>query len=87
VLTRLLRSSREAVVPVAADVMNRIVGTATEATPLGVLIDLLAEGGQQAVPVLEEGKLIGLVSRSDLIAALARAHHPDPAHSTGLHHV
>ena len=77
VLTRLLRPSREAVVPVAADVMNRSVGTATEATPLGVLIDLLAEGGQQAVPVLEDGRLIGLVSRSDLIAALARAHHPD----------
>jgi CBS domain-containing membrane protein len=82
VLTRLLRPGREAVVPVAEDVMNRMVGTASEATPLGVLIDLLAEGGQQAVPVLEDGKLIGLVSRSDLIAALARAHHPDTPETT-----
>jgi CBS domain-containing membrane protein len=44
---------------------------------LGVLIDLLAEGAQQAVPVLDEGRLVGLVSRADLIAALAKAHHAD----------
>lgn len=76
VLTRLLRPSQDAVEPVAADVMEKTVGTATETTPLGVLIDLLAEGGQQAVPVLDQGRLVGLVSRADLIAALAKAQYP-----------
>jgi CBS domain-containing membrane protein len=56
--------------------MEKTVGTATETTPLGVLIDLLAEGGQQAVPVLDQGRLVGLVSRADLIAALAKAQYP-----------
>jgi len=44
---------------------------------LGVLIDLLAAGAQQAVPVLDGERLIGLVTRADLIAALAKAHHPE----------
>lgn len=79
VLSRLLRASRDVVEPVAADVMQRRIGTVTETTPLGVLIDLLAEGEQQAVPVLDEGRLVGLVSRADLIAALAKAHHADGA--------
>jgi CBS domain-containing membrane protein len=82
-LWRLLRTSRDVAEPVAADVMQRTVGTVTEVTPLGVLIDLLAEGAQQAVPVLDEGRLVGLVSRSDLIAALAKAHHANDATRDG----
>lgn len=76
-LSRMLRASRDVVEPVAADVMTRMVATVSEVTPLGVLIDLMAEGEQQAVPVLDEGRLIGLVSRADLIAALAKAHHAE----------
>lgn len=77
VLQRLLKASRDVAEPVAADVMDRGVGTVSEMTPLGVLIDLLATGDQQAVPVLDKERLIGLVTRADLIAALARAHHPE----------
>lgn len=73
ILSRFLRGKREKAEAVAADMMRAIVGTVSEVTPLGVLIDLLAEGGQQAVPVLDEGRLIGLVTRTDLIGALARA--------------
>lgn len=80
VLSRILRVGRDAVEPVAAEVMAPMVGTVSTVTPLGVLIDLLAEGHQQAVPVLEEGRLVGLVTRADLIATLAKAHHAaDPA--------
>lgn len=80
VLNRLLRASREVAEPVAADVMQRAIGTASGITPLGVLIDLLATGAQQAVPVLDDGRLIGIVTRADLIAALAKAHHAqDPS--------
>ncbi len=74
VLQRLLRASREVAEPVAAEVMQRAIGTVSEETSLGILIDLLAKGEQQAVPVLEGGRLVGLVTRADLIAALAKAH-------------
>ena len=73
VLSRFLRPNREKPEPVATEIMRAIVGTVSEVTPLGVLIDLLAEGGQQAVPVVDEGRLVGLVTRTDLIGALARA--------------
>lgn len=82
VLNRLLRASRDVVEPVAADVMATMVGTVSEVTPLGVLIDLLAEGAQQAVPVLDDGRLVGIVSRADLIAALAKAHQTHHADRT-----
>jgi len=77
VLSRLMRASREAAVPMARDAMSPTPATASPDTPLGALIDLLAAGGQQGIPVLEQGKLAGFVTRSDLIAALARAHHPE----------
>ncbi|WP_050526975.1 HPP family protein [Pseudorhodobacter aquimaris] len=72
-LSRLLRASRDVVEPVAAEVMVTTVGTATKDTPLGVLVDLLAEGDQQAVPVLDAGRMVGIITRADLVAALARA--------------
>jgi CBS domain-containing membrane protein len=77
VISRLLRAGREVTAPVATDVMATVAFTASETTPLGVLIDLLAQGEQQAIPVLDEARLVGLVSRADLIAALAQAHKMD----------
>ncbi len=53
--------------------------TASPETPAGTLVTLLADGGQQAVPVLTEGHLVGLVTRSDLIALLARPLAATPA--------
>ncbi len=47
--------------------------TAQPDTPAAALVTLLSDGHQQAVPVLEAGHLTGLVTRSDLIALLARA--------------
>ena len=44
---------------------------ATPQTPLASLIALLADGVQQAVPVLEDTQLVGLITRSDLIALLS----------------
>lgn len=77
VLARLMRAGREAAVPLTRDAMSPAAVTAAPNTSLGDLVDLLAAGGQQGIPVLEAGKLIGFVTRSDLIAALARAHHPE----------
>lgn len=74
VISRLLRAGHKVAPPVAGDLMATLVSTAGENTPLGALIDLLAQGGQQSVPVLDQDRLVGLVTRSDLIAALAQAH-------------
>ncbi|MFZ9200711.1 MAG: HPP family protein [Paracoccaceae bacterium] len=46
---------------------------ATYETPAADLVQRLADGREQAVPIVEAGRLVGLVTRSDLIALLARA--------------
>ena len=69
---QLLRAGRGVAGPRAREVMLRGVSTAGPSTPLGALIDLLADGAQPSVPVLEDGRLVGIVTRSDLIAALGR---------------
>lgn len=45
---------------------------ATPDTPAAELVQRLADGGEQALPIAEGGRLVGLVTRSDLIALLAR---------------
>lgn len=47
------------------------VQTAHPQTGIAELMALLQDGSQQAVPVLQDGRLAGLVTRSDLIALLA----------------
>ena len=47
------------------------VQTAHPQTGIAQLMALLQDGSQQAVPVLQDGRLSGLVTRSDLIALLA----------------
>lgn len=54
----------------AADLVTP-VETARPETGAARLLDLLADGRQQAVPILTDGALAGLVTRSDLIALLA----------------
>lgn len=45
------------------------VRTVSEATPAGVLGSLMQRHKLKHVPVLRLGKLVGVVSRGDLIAA------------------
>ena len=56
----------------AADVMAAASARATPTTPVGALLPMLAEGHCDAVPILERGRIVGIVTRTDLIAALAR---------------
>ncbi|HDZ51182.1 MAG TPA: CBS domain-containing protein [Sulfitobacter litoralis] len=68
---RLLDRRRE--IPVqATDIMSVGGPRAIADTPLSALLPQMADGAVDAVPVLERGQLIGIVTRTDLISALAR---------------
>jgi CBS domain-containing protein len=53
------------------DVMTRDVISVTDTTPVADIAVLLETYGIKRVPVLRDGKLIGIVSRANLIQALA----------------
>jgi CBS domain-containing protein len=52
--------------------MVRQVITAEEHTPLPQLAELILSHAIKRLPVLRDGKVVGIVSRSDLVAAIVR---------------
>ncbi|WP_265500939.1 HPP family protein [Paracoccus beibuensis] len=56
--------------------MQADVPHASPATTLGALLPLMAEGDVDAVPILEDERITGIVTRTDLISALARHNMP-----------
>jgi CBS domain-containing membrane protein len=56
----------------AEEIMGVAVPRAASDTPIGTLLPLLAEGDVDAVPILDRGRIVGIVTRTDLIAGLAR---------------
>jgi CBS domain-containing protein len=64
---------------VAADVMTKGVVAVTEDTDLAEIADLLENRRIKRVPVVSGGKVVGIVSRSNLLRAFART--PLPAAS------
>jgi CBS domain-containing protein len=60
----------------AAEVMTRDIVSVTEDTAVGAIVDLLERHGIKRVPVLRDGKLVGIVSRANLVRALAAAPQP-----------
>ncbi|SNS88289.1 HPP family protein [Antarctobacter heliothermus] len=71
-LRRLLDRDREKPMN-AANIMSVAGPRATTHTPIGALLPMMADGDTDAVPVLEHGKIVGIVTRTDLIAALSRS--------------
>jgi CBS domain-containing protein len=55
----------------ATDVMSRVVISASEDADLGEVARILDTHGIRRVPVVRAGKLVGIISRSDLVRALA----------------
>lgn len=55
----------------AKDVMTQQVVSVTEETPLAEIAALLEKHGIKRVPVLQAGRLVGIVSRADLLRGLA----------------
>jgi CBS domain-containing membrane protein len=70
-LKRLVDRAREMPV-LAGDIMSVTVPRAIATTPINALLPMMGDGDVDAVPVLEYGKIIGIVTRTDLIAAMAR---------------
>src|ERR1700756_99228 len=56
-----------------ADVMTREVITAKPDTPLGDIAAMLERNRIKRVPIIEGGKLVGIVSRANILQALASA--------------
>jgi signal-transduction protein with cAMP-binding, CBS, and nucleotidyltransferase domain len=63
----------------AHDLMTPDVVTATEQTSLSEIADLMSKHRIKRVPILTDGKLVGIVSRADVVRALAGL----PGASTG----
>ena len=56
----------------AKDVMSSGVVTVDEETPITIIAELLQRKAIKRVPVLKKGRMVGIVSRANLLAALAR---------------
>jgi len=57
----------------ARDVMTWPVATVAEETPLAEIVRLLEAHRIRRVPVVREGSVVGIVSRADIVRALAEA--------------
>jgi CBS domain-containing protein len=61
----------------AREVMTSPAVTVVDHTPLAVLAGLMHRRRVKRVPVLHDGRLAGIVSRSDVLAALVHRGQPD----------
>lgn len=57
-----------------ADIMSREVMTVGEETPVSDIATLLTERKIKRVPVVRQGRLVGIVSRGDIVHAVALGH-------------
>lgn len=55
------------------ELMTREVITATEGTPITELAELLVKHRIKRLPIVRDGKLVGIVSRADVIRAIAQS--------------
>lgn len=57
-----------------ADIMSRQLTTVTEDTPVSEIAALLSERQIKRVPVVQNGRVVGIVSRADIVQAVALGH-------------
>ena len=57
----------------ATEIMTTTLPTATRATLVATILPLLSDGGTEAVPVVEADRIVGIVTRTDMLSALARS--------------
>lgn len=58
--------------PKAGEIMETHTPRIMPDTPVGAILPLLADGGAEAVAVVEGPRVVGIVTRTDLVSALAR---------------
>lgn len=63
----------------AHDVMSRFVVTVAEEAELGDVASILSAHGVKRVPVLHDGKLAGIITRTDIVRALVKLEASKPA--------
>lgn len=68
-IIRALRSSKPLETTTAAEIMTRNVITVDVDTPVEKIMELMETKQIARVPVLEDGTLVGVVSRSDVLRA------------------
>lgn len=56
------------------DIMSHEVISVDEETPVNEIAALLTERKIKRVPVVHDGKLVGIVSRADIVHAVAQGH-------------
>jgi CBS domain-containing protein len=56
----------------ARDVMTGPVVTVGEETPIDILATLMRRRRVKRLPIVRDGRLVGIVSRTDVLDALAR---------------
>ncbi len=66
-----------------ADVMTHDVHTVAEDAPLDAVVELMEKRRLKRLPVVTDGKLVGVISRSDLLRALATKLNEAPLASPG----
>ena len=57
----------------AKDLMSKVLITATEDTPLSQIADILLSKQVKRVPIVKDGKLLGIVSRADLVRRIVES--------------
>jgi CBS domain-containing protein len=57
-----------------ADIMSAEIIFVGEETPIGEIAMILTERNIKRVPVLRNGKLVGIVCRADIVRAVAQGH-------------
>jgi CBS domain-containing protein len=61
------------------EVMTAPVITVAEDIPVEAIAEMLQARNIKRVPVVRDGRVVGIVSRADLVRALAKFHKPGPA--------
>lgn len=58
----------------AGDIMSREIIAVDEETPVNEIASMLTECRIKRVPVVREGQVVGIVSRADIVHAVAQGH-------------
>lgn len=68
-----IRRDRSAGIIRASEIMTTGLPTVVATTPVASLMPLLADGGAEAVPVMQGDRIVGIATRTDLLSAFVRS--------------